>query len=83
VQAANAPLSTLHVNDVPAVELKANVAPVAVVGFAGPELIDASGAVLSTVTVTVLESVVKPTLSVARATIVYVPSIGCEFHVYA
>ena len=36
---------------------------------------------LLTVTVTVDESVVLPTLSVARATIVYVPFAGWLFHV--
>ncbi len=36
---------------------------------------------LATTTVTVDESVVLPALSVARATIVYVPFAGCEFHV--
>ena len=37
-------------------------------------------AALLTVTVTVDESVVLPTLSVARATIVYVPFSGWLFH---
>jgi hypothetical protein len=39
------------------------------------------GPVLSTVTVRSAESVVFPTLSVARATMVYVPSGGCPLHV--
>ncbi len=39
-----------------------------------------SGAVLSTVTVTDDESAVKPTLSVARATIVYGPSVPWPVH---
>ena len=39
------------------------------------------GPVLSTVTVRSAESVVFPTLSVARATMVYVPSAGWPLHV--
>jgi hypothetical protein len=41
------------------------------------------GPVLSTVTVRSDESLVLPTLSVARATIVYVPSLGWPFQVTA
>ena len=40
-----------------------------------------TGVVLSTVTASVVESVVLPAASVARATITYGPSAGCALHV--
>jgi predicted aconitase with swiveling domain len=54
VHVAAVPESSLHVNVVPVLlELKLNVAPVAFVGFAGPEPIVITGAVVSIVHVLV------------------------------